>query len=540
MKKFQQFGQGAPPLQPAYGNYPPSQQSLHMPSYPPPASSPAPPSSGYNRPPPPPPPGMSGPPPPPSYNQPYQQAPYQQGYQQPSPYGQQQPYGQAAPPPPGQQQPYGQQQYSRPPPPPVANQYSYGQAPGQYGGGQYGGGPPQQSYGAPQQSYGGAPPGGPPAGGPQETQAYKTALDRAIAEKGLQSFYSRNPQAVDMIASQAPAKVNQICQQWRIPQEVGRDLARLGLYDIILYIDDSGSMQFEENGERIDDLKLILSRVVQAATLFDNDGISIRFMNTTLPEGMGDHVNSEHAIQQIMSSIKFAGLTPLGKELRKKVIDGLVLRAARQGQLRKPVLVITITDGQPAGDDPGPTAAFDAVRYAVGEVQKATGSPHGIAFQFAQVGNDIKAREFLGKLDVDPAVGNMVDCTSNFENEQQEMMQQTPPVDLTPDLWIVKLLMGSIDPTYDSKDEVKSYRPSGSAPPPRPPQGYGGAPPGGGGYGQPAPGQYGAPPPGQGQYGQPPGHPGQPPYPQQPPYPGGGGGYGGQGGYGAPPPPPRY
>lgn len=35
-------------------------------------------------------------------------------------------------------------------------------------------------------------------------------------------------------------------------------------------------MQFEENGERIDDLKLILSRVVQAATLFDDDGISIR------------------------------------------------------------------------------------------------------------------------------------------------------------------------------------------------------------------------------------------------------------------------
>lgn len=43
-----------------------------------------------------------------------------------------------------------------------------------------------------------------------------------------------------------------------------------------MMVDDSGSMQFEENGERIDDLKLILSRVVQAATLFDDDGISIR------------------------------------------------------------------------------------------------------------------------------------------------------------------------------------------------------------------------------------------------------------------------
>lgn len=66
-------------------------------------------------------------------------------------------------------------------------------------------------------------------------------------------------------------------------------------------------MQFEENGERIDDLKLILNRVVQAATLFDDDGISIRFMNTNLPPGMGDNVTSEHQIQSIMNSVKYSG-----------------------------------------------------------------------------------------------------------------------------------------------------------------------------------------------------------------------------------------
>ena len=66
-------------------------------------------------------------------------------------------------------------------------------------------------------------------------------------------------------------------------------------------------MQFEENGERIDDLKLILNRVVEAATLFDDDGISIRFMNTNLPQGLGDHVTSTAQIQNIMNSVKFAG-----------------------------------------------------------------------------------------------------------------------------------------------------------------------------------------------------------------------------------------
>lgn len=31
------------------------------------------------------------------------------------------------------------------------------------------------------------------------------------------------------------------------------------------------------------------------------------------------------------------------------------------------------------------------------------------------------------------------------------MARANPPVDLTPDLWIIKLLLGAIDPSYDTK-----------------------------------------------------------------------------------------
>lgn len=40
--------------------------------------------------------------------------------------------------------------------------------------------------------------------------------------------------------------------------------------------DDSGSMAFEEGGERIDDMKAVLGRTADAATLFDTDGIVVR------------------------------------------------------------------------------------------------------------------------------------------------------------------------------------------------------------------------------------------------------------------------
>lgn len=50
------------------------------------------------------------------------------------------------------------------------------------------------------------------------------------------------------------------------------DLVTLALYDIVIWADDSTSMQALDSGERIKDLKAILGRVADAAVLFDDDG----------------------------------------------------------------------------------------------------------------------------------------------------------------------------------------------------------------------------------------------------------------------------
>jgi len=474
----------------------------------------------------------------------------------------------------------------------AASQSAYSQQGGQpggqpshgyqaYPGGASGGVPPGQppqggQYGAPppQGGYGGPPPPQQVQSGPAEVQGYKQLLQACIQEKGLQNFYPPNSPILDQIAQQAAPKVNQIIQRWRVAKEIANDIVKLALYDVVLYIDDSGSMQFEEEGSRIKDLRLILERVSFAATLFDADGISLRFMNTDLSGArdqqgrpLQDGVATEAQIEQIMRGVQFKGLTPMGTSLRKKVIDEIVLGRAAQGQLRKPVLVIAITDGQPAGEPQN--AVFDTIRYAFDTLQQRYPQygRGGVAFEFAQVGNDEMAKKFLGKLDEDPQIGPMVDCTSNFENEQEEMMRANPPVDLTPDLWIIKLLLGAIDRSYDSKDEKTNPAPGGYGAPPggqygqppqqgygqQPQQGqYGAPPPGQGQYGQPpqGQGQYGAPPPGgqygqppqQGQYGAPPpgGQYGQPPQGGRGGPPPQGGGYPGQPQYGAPPPGGRY
>ncbi len=69
--------------------------------------------------------------------------------------------------------------------------------------------------------------------------------------------------------------------------------------------------------------------------------------------------------------------------------------------------------------------------------------------RFAQFGKDSGAQRFLGSLYNDPTVGGMVDCTSYYELEADDVWEK---VWLTPELWILKLCVGVIDRSYDDQD----------------------------------------------------------------------------------------
>lgn len=122
------------------------------------------------------------------------------------------------------------------------------------------------------------------------------------------------------------------------------------------------------------------------------------------------------------------------------------------------------------------------------------------------------------------------------------MARANPPVDLTPDLWVLKLILGAIDPSYDTQDEQGSAQVPGPGQFSQQQQGYGQQQ---GGYGGQQQGGYAPPPGGPSQQYQPP--PGGPPRPQggpggyAPPPGGPPSGYPGQQTYGgAPPAQPRY
>ncbi|KAK9802942.1 hypothetical protein WJX72_002270 [[Myrmecia] bisecta] len=315
-------------------------------------------------------------------------------------------------------------------------------------------GPPGQQplgqFGGPQPGYPGQPGqqpppfGQPPQAGPAQQAALMNKLQSVVSINRLEYFYP--PQRLqDVVAKLQRVDFRALGQQWRMPAEMAYDLAALALYDIVIFADDSGSMVFEENGERIQDLKMILGKVAEVATLFDDDGILIRFMNSNV---QGNGIRDATSANTLVGQVNFNGLTPLGLKLNEKVVQPFLAAGVQQRNLQKPILVIVITDGEPSGEPNGTVA--QTIKMAKALVANSPYGPGAVALEFAQVGKDQKAQAFLGSLDNDPEIGKMVDATSYYELEADEYARKG--VTLTPELWLVKLMVGAVDPSYDSQD----------------------------------------------------------------------------------------
>jgi hypothetical protein len=312
--------------------------------------------------------------------------------------------------------------------------------------------PPSQPYPGTQTSYGGSSQPYPrtqqnvQAGLKNDSNFLYQKLNTIVNQNGLQQFYDQN-KLNNVLQKVSLVDFDSIVKDWKLPKELVYELATLALYDIVLFIDDSGSMRFEDGGERIDDLKFIISQICGVITKFDNDGITLRFFNES-PSPECNGITSEAQVQQIISKLSFSGVTPLGTEFNKRVIQPFVMSQVNSRSLNKPILAIVITDGEPSD---GRNTMTNVIRDAKGAITRAGFPEKSFAIEIAQVGKDPRAQAYLAELDNHPEVGSLIDCTSYFELEAEEFKRKSG-TEMTPYLWLIKLLLGAVDKSYDDQD----------------------------------------------------------------------------------------
>lgn len=235
--------------------------------------------------------------------------------------------------------------------------------------------------------------------------------------------------------------------------EDAADLSVLGLFNIVLLADDSGSMSTKDvdGCSRWEVAKFLGKQLAFLATLFDADGISLRFFNQAGSTFNG-LATAEQVAETFESVFQLGNSTPMA-ECLQATLDDTVFPAVQQRTIDRPVLFLVLTDGQPSNK----RTVEDVIRSAIKRISASHCGPFGVLFSFAQVGLDRDASEWLGQIDEAQDIGENIDATSSFEIEKAQVAHKDPNWGAAD--WVKKTLVGPIDPETDHLDEA-------SAPPP--------------------------------------------------------------------------
>lgn len=281
--------------------------------------------------------------------------------------------------------------------------------------------------------------------------AIEAKLVKCIKENSLQPFYPAE-KLRQIVQALATKNYDVLAKYLKANKDIATDFAQLVLFDIIIYLDDSGSMTLDT---RIDDAKAAITMAAEIAVCFDADGISARFINSNIKL---DNVKSESDISNVIKQpiikpdgtlekidetkqVLFSGGTMIGTNLKDKIIDPFVLNV----KAKKPLLVIIITDGDPSGEDRN---TLERVMTETCEkCKKIYGTKDMVSYMLAQVGNDKKATRFLQEIDENSPVNEQVDTVADYETEEVKLKKIG--VNLTPEMYVAKLMLGPIDNAYD-------------------------------------------------------------------------------------------
>ncbi|CAF2978143.1 unnamed protein product [Rotaria socialis] len=303
---------------------------------------------------------------------------------------------------------------------------------------QQGGGYPPQSGGYPPQS-GGYPPqsgGYPPQSGgyPQQPGGYEPRPSGYPPQGG--GYPGQPPQGGFMSNDQRAQQLNQLAQRYEISPQIAARLNILANCEIVLLCDDSGSMNTPLQGtnqSRWDELKSVVNTVVDIGAVMDSNGIDVYFLNRDPML----NVNNGQTVRHVFNSPP-QGLTPLVPALRK------ILAAKRSLTYEKKLLILIATDGAPTND-------HGQIDIGTLEAVLRNERTPQTYITFLACTDDLQAVNYLSNWD--KSMPNL-DVIDDYRSERAEIQQiRGPSFPFSFGDYIVKSLLGSIDPWFDSLDE---------------------------------------------------------------------------------------
>lgn len=233
-----------------------------------------------------------------------------------------------------------------------------------------------------------------------------------------------------------------VVREYEISEKFAMKLRQIEGFEIVIIADDSGSMNnpvkpltaFSLSQSRWEELKNTVGTVARVATIMDPDGIDVYFLNRDPQFHVKNVRDLEHSFRN-----RPDGYTPIGR------VFSQVLSDKRSVLSEKKLLIIVATDGLPT-DDYG-TDRKDQLyaqirdRYPIDKIYVT----------FIACTDDEEAVLYMNKLDKE--IKN-VDTIDDYQSEKAEIQKaQGSSFPFSYGDYIVKALIGSVDPEFDNMDE---------------------------------------------------------------------------------------
>lgn len=246
-------------------------------------------------------------------------------------------------------------------------------------------------------------------------------------------------------------KFRAIVTRYNINYEFAFRLRALEGFEIAVIVDDSTSMRtpiidrsqtqlspFDRFPTRWDELKQITSIIVDLASTLDSDGVDVFFLNRAALLRIHDSSQLNETFSQLPD-----GPTPLTRVLSE------VLNLKRASVLDRKLLLLIATDGTPT--DENGLSDFSRLENILRH-DRYPGTDR-IFVTFIACTNDLQSVAYLNGLD--KRIPH-VDVLDDYPSERREILAvQGKNFPFSYGDYVVKILMGSIDPWFDQLDEKK-------------------------------------------------------------------------------------
>ena len=249
------------------------------------------------------------------------------------------------------------------------------------------------------------------------------------------SYYQASAPPPDYTLESKAELIYNFIDRYEINNTFSEKLSLLENYEIVLLLDDSGSMNTPLNDNtsyntRWDELKANVKIIIELATIYDENGIDIYFLNRSNYY----NVKSLNQINNILEE-KPTGLTPLTEKLKtifKNYENSL-----------KPVLVVIATDGLPT----------KGASHDLSNVKKLLLQKNHFKFFISFLACSDQKYDIGYLNDLDKNVPN-VDTLDDYHSEKKEVLSaQGKYFKYTYGDHIVRLLLGPICKDLDKLDE---------------------------------------------------------------------------------------